>query len=901
MGNNESNDPRMSAQNISRLAASENTRLDVEAPAFHPKLIRSDTTAAQAGSPPSSRLDDEQPSDKRDPDGSTSTCANCSFPLPESALPITFDTSGDLVPAQLSHYFPLPPTKIDANPASANFTSSTPLHKASMTSLTESMGHASLQETLDALWAPPKHVPVRISAPVSPLAKTDEPLIDFSDQIPMMPSFITCSTPTALLSSGDTSFEVKSSGGVLSASQSGDGSTFDVNVKTSGSEPIGGVPMFREETLTQMVARHPDLDLGPLDSSPKKINGDAARMLRSGSVSSSVGEDEPVQLPPFTYADAANIASKYPELAVRVLNEPLATPVQTNVMLPDEDEAEHFFTPQEVQNSSLNADPVFVMPEHTPDRPNWALAPDDPEPDYRDYRPRRDRRDGGDRRDLGRRETSGFAQNQNALDDQWQHGGNRDRSQRNAGYDEQGDRSNARSNGPSGRGWSQSPATLTNGPRRTTRGWRVLNRNSLRRLVQVLLLRKLVQVFLKVSISTRSIGEPKHDPWAVAAEQPAPEACSVAHSQSTLSSQSVRLPSVPETDGRDAFHTSAPRKEEGKPAPSADEWVANHDPWAVADENQGHQSQMLEPPKRETPSTIRGGGSPFRDRMNDNTNQNDRSVNEAPFSANVLDVRAPSQSNVAALAASRAGEMYDRRPDNNRSRNQEDELPAEFNYFMHSETVDWTSSGPTKASQNSFSPSQNLATQTPPIRETSATISAPTPRPTDYFDYSQQAADNFNTPAVREDTIRAPAPRENNFRAEVPDSNSFVLGSMKTERYDSYADNGYKGRERSASQWGPSDRERSDGGRGRGRDSVSPGYGAARGRRGDDYGCRDDGYGQGDGHGRVNDNHTRPSPYPPRGGKGLGHPAVQAALLGNGPGGYGSLDRCRRSTLDRRE
>lgn len=108
------------------------------------------------------------------------------------------------------------------------------------------MEHVSLQETLDALWAPPKYVPVRISAPVSPIVRTDEPLIDFSEAMPTMPSLLTSSTAPS--SSGNTSFEVKSNG-----YQSGNSSVLGIDLKADGREPLGGVRMVREETLTQVI------------------------------------------------------------------------------------------------------------------------------------------------------------------------------------------------------------------------------------------------------------------------------------------------------------------------------------------------------------------------------------------------------------------------------------------------------------------------------------------------------------------------------------------------------------------------------------------------------------------------------------------------------------------------
>ncbi|KAJ6539580.1 hypothetical protein B0H19DRAFT_365513 [Mycena capillaripes] len=283
MGNNESNNPpsNMAIQN----------RLHVEAAPFYPRLARSDTNVAQAGSPPRNLLDDDI---KRDPDTSRSS-VNSSFPLSESALPTSFDTSGDYAPAQLSHYFPLPPTKVDTHSsqksfATSNSSSSASLHKTSMSSFNKPKEQASLQETLDALWAPPKHVSVRISAPCTPIAGHDELLIDFSgDSMPSLSSF-----PT-LPSSSDTSVDMKYS---ASENQSGDVSRFN-----------NGGPPPRTETLTQLLANHPQLglDLGPLESSPRKVvPTDLIR--QTGPISILLaGDDEPIQLPPVTYADATNV------------------------------------------------------------------------------------------------------------------------------------------------------------------------------------------------------------------------------------------------------------------------------------------------------------------------------------------------------------------------------------------------------------------------------------------------------------------------------------------------------------------------------------------------------------------------------------------------------------------
>ncbi|KAJ6490328.1 hypothetical protein C8R47DRAFT_1071270 [Mycena vitilis] len=926
---------------LSRLANSDNTT-----------AVRSDTTLAQAGSPPRSLLDDSSPD----------TSANSSFPLSESALPTTFDISGDLAPAQLSHYFPLPPTKIDIHDSPKSFSSDPPSiasqHNMPMSSVKGPREQTSLQETLDALWAPPKHVPVRIAAHATPIAGHDDLLIDFScDSMPTMSSF------PALLSSSNTSMELKT--------------------------PNQSVDVPRTETLTQLLANHPQLglNLAPLQSSPKFDPTDVrkhsvaririARLTRLGQLRRQnggpisillAGDDEPIQLPPYTYADAANIAFKYPELAEKVLKEPLATPKNPNAILepesepePEEEPEPYFEAPQEVVEPEAEAEPV-VLPApaplvHTFDSPNWAVAPEDPEPDSRDYRPRRDRNDdyvsdrpdyGRDRSDYGRhasggrsrpsdsgrpndsgrRGSSGFQQNQNDFDATWQYGGNggggggrpsvNDSPRyptQSRGHEENEDYHNAR-NGPTRRGWSQDQSSGNDGPSfgndgrhdmpphlrgrggddsreqslRLPSAARVDSLNASARVDEPASgggdpftpthdpwtagstsndawavpsssnnasaapaeLKPVEAVRQESQAEAVDPWMPTHDPWTAPAAQPAaaPRTQPAPAPAPAPPSQSFRS----DGGGRDSFQQEAV-------APAADEWMASNDPWACGgnqNQNQGQQSKHLEPEnKREPPPSIRGGGSPFRDRMNDSASQPDRSVNEVPFSANVLDVRAPSQASVAALAASRVSDMYDRPPPDNPASASHvpapNELPVEFNYFLHSETVDWTSPGPSRPGQNSFSPSQNLVTpareltpvrqQTPvvrerektPVREREREITAPAPRSADHFDYNQQPADN----STSNSNFGGYAAKENRAGAPRPE-NSFVLGTMKTDSYNSYRDPSYR-RDAPASQWGPPEGER-DRGRdfqdiGRGRPSGaspvrggSPGYG----RRGGD-------------------------------------------------------------------
>ncbi|KAK7054256.1 hypothetical protein R3P38DRAFT_3579130 [Favolaschia claudopus] len=547
MGNHGSNDRQLvpselSAQNLSiHLNSDTSPKLNAKATPFHPKPARSDTNTAQVGSPSRSLLEDEPYSSQNRNANTSHSSANSSFPIPESALPCTFDTSTDSNNrVQLSHFFPLPPSDTPGsrksfgsaalsvgadNRSSSSRTPSVPLFvpnsqpspnpRFSQSSFNQSSEQKSLQETLDALWAPPKHVPVRISAPNTPIIggsgrgyeASDELLIDFSDSdVPVLNSF-----PT--ITSIDTSFELKNtSGGFPSASQSAEGFSL-----------LDGIEMkidheLHAESLTQMIVSHPELDFGPLESSsPKRPLAIDTRDLPESNTS--LLADRSIQFTPITYADATNIATQYPELAGIVLTEPLTTPVQANITLdpePEEPEAEGPSLPSmEFELPEIAAmdvkEPAPAAPAHTSEAPNWALVPASPE----DYLPRpvsrraQQQRDGagsgqggGERRRSGRRGSTGFSpggyqQDQNEFDAQWGFSGNRsgsgggggggdrrgsvggggnrrssvgggggDRRGRGSrqgggggggGYEEHDEYRHAR-NGPQRRGWSQEPS-----------------------------------------------------------------------------------------------------------------------------------------------------------------------------------------------------------------------------------------------------------------------------------------------------------------------------------------------------------------------------------------------------------------------------------------------------------
>ncbi|KAJ6515645.1 hypothetical protein C8R45DRAFT_957203 [Mycena sanguinolenta] len=461
--------------------------------------------------------------------------------------------------------------------------------------------------------------------------------------------------------------------------------------------------------------------------------------------------------------------------------------------------------------------------------------------------------------------------------------------------------------------------------------------------------------------------EPTHDPWTAPAEV------------RNTSQAPAPPPPPPQSQSFHEEQRVVPRRED---TPSANEWTAYHDPWASGgnqNQNPGQQQpqkQFESENKLEAPASVRGAASPFRDRINDNQTSN-RS-NEESFSANVLDVRTPSQASVAALAASRTNDMYDRSgPQGGRENDAPGQLPVEFNYFLHSETVDWLNSGPTNSSQNSFSPSQSLVT---PVRELTPSartatqsqapeIKAPAPRNTDYFDYNQQSSeqsgDNWGSAGGAQTKqnggadvstsgqdnwgVAGGAQSTQNRSADVPTSggdnwgasdsaahradrmqgdvdDSYVLGSMKSDRYESRQQDYH--RRPSESQWVPSGGDDNRGtfdsfgsARGGGR-GQSPGYGGRGGNdrdfdggrgdyggRGRDSGHRDDhgghgdyGRGGGDAHDRSGDygrgggdRHDRGEDYGRRGGDEYGRGGEYGRRGGND---YGRRDGARRDDFD---
>ncbi|KAJ7068541.1 hypothetical protein C8F01DRAFT_1118485 [Mycena amicta] len=711
-------------------------RLNNDSPAFQPRLGRTDTTTAQVGTP-KAQLDERSMS-------LSDKSANTSFPLSESALPTTFDTSDDIFTNQLSHFFPLPPTKATAS-----------TYNSPMTSLNDNKERVSLQESLDAIWAPPKHNPVRISAPPTPVISVKaelEPLIDLSSDVdlPTMPSLTAASsTATITALSFNTSF---------------------------------------------------DTSFGPVASSPKRaLEKTTYREYEANKSTRSILMENGEAIPsPVTYADATNIATKYPELASKVLKAPLDSPSGTPL------HARRELQPEEFDSSNVSvlaekavaAQAQAVVPVHTPDRPNWALAPEqDPaERSYsREYRRQQPRRESEPRQ-----QKPTYAEGQDGPDDKWTFGqrgsdaqsnnNNNDDDYRNArngqtrrgwGQDEANDSqtrdepphmghvhpSRARNlsgfspsssapasepvSAPSGgaENWSANHDGWATGPgssgRRTPQATNDLSFNQ-GRVASPQYQGRVASPQHQGGRPSSADWTPTHDPWVAQQspqrrQEPLPprdEFVQRNHSPARSEGRSQqRLQGddwTPNHDGRSAQSARDAPNGRASPMQQRDEWTPSHDPWTDGrksttprnetrplppvgdhdswngnnnrDENQGRQSRMLEPEEKH-PEQRRKSPSPFRDRMNDNNafGARDRSgsVNDnSSFAGEVLEVRrAPAQSSIAALAAARANDSQG----NHRT---------EFDYFGHSDTMAWTDSAPAAPATNMFSPTQRIASPT---------------------------------------------------------------------------------------------------------------------------------------------------------------------------------------------
>ncbi|KAJ7228392.1 hypothetical protein GGX14DRAFT_412996 [Mycena pura] len=484
-----------------------------------------------------------------------------------------------------------------------------------------------------------------------------------------------------------------------------------------------------------------------------------------------------IQFPPITYADATDIASKFPELAAKVLNEPLASPVRAarDVELA-EPEGEAIYP------RSIVVERMALSPPHTPDRPNWALAPDDPESS-----PVRTYNDSWSRRARGgppsRRQSSTYAQGQEELEEMGQFGRRSSQSERFSGQGHgvgAGERGHdmpphlaaeaARDSAMSASFQSYSPSRSSAPPLDAwgpaTGGGAPVENSALAPAAD-----EWIQI---------------HDGWAVRGAEK--------HSEAHGRPDGAALDEwTPVHDGWAVRHDGADQPMEAHHRPdggAVNEWTTRHDPWT-----ENHDRQTLEPQNKcEAPSRIRGS-SPFRDRMNDSANQSDRS---GSFSADVLYVRPPVQSSIASLAASHAAEMG--------RRDAREHIPVEFDYFAHSNAIDWTSSAPTKPGQNAFSPSQRVSSPAHDSGDASHAQHSATSSP------DRRASENHLNNGGHDDDFQVNLP---------PSASTFVVGSMKSDWQ--YRDGESHRRASPASSWGPpgSDRvqEHRDGGRGKAGDS----------------------------------------------------------------------------------
>ncbi|KAJ7807729.1 hypothetical protein B0H14DRAFT_2609411 [Mycena olivaceomarginata] len=184
-----------------------------------------------------------------------------------------------------------------------------------------------------------------------------------------------------------------------------------------------------------------------------------------------------------------------------------------------------------------------------------------------------------------------------------------------------------------------------------------------------------VTVFDSARAGAATSSRPTRDPWTAPVTQTTP---------ARSASQAPPLPPQQSQSFRGEEATAAP--------PSANEWMANYDPWTSGgDENQNYDQQQsqkqFEPEKkREAPSSIRGGLSPFRDRVNRQTDP--QSFQQRRICKTFL-MSAVTRKPLADVARERP----QRRPDR---------APVEFNYFLHSETLTGRAPAPEPLARTRF-------------------------------------------------------------------------------------------------------------------------------------------------------------------------------------------------------
>ncbi|CAK5275465.1 unnamed protein product [Mycena citricolor] len=307
----------------------------------HPTLTRTDTNTAQRGSPARSFADEElefhamhqsKLKASTDDQNARSPCAgpaNTSIPISDTSLPPTFELSSDLPLDQMSHFFPHPPS-----PTVSRQSSPAPKGPLPISALEEPMKKL---EPGDVLWAPANPVIVRISAPPTPPPVTDATAT-------VTPGSVAAS-PISALTREDSLVDFTAEGAIASSTPY---ASFDLT-----NDSIISDSLMDEESVL-VTKRNKRTEVGMIqDISNAYINEGSSVVLDTS--------DGPIQVPPNTYADATNIATRYPDLAAVVLAEPLAgAPNKKHVELPP------------IQN-------VEATSAHTADCPNWALAPDEPE------------------------------------------------------------------------------------------------------------------------------------------------------------------------------------------------------------------------------------------------------------------------------------------------------------------------------------------------------------------------------------------------------------------------------------------------------------------------------------------------------------------------------------------
>ncbi|TFK43757.1 hypothetical protein BDQ12DRAFT_731741 [Crucibulum laeve] len=144
----------------------------------------------------------------------------------------------------------------------------------------------------------------------------------------------------------------------------------------NGVDNIAYTASMMEKAKLDLSAQFPAKDRSPPSTMLARPLFPVADKIRQKNSTDEVSSPSPWEKLPViaTYADATNLAMRFPQLAFEVLNRPLLSSYNVEKKEP---EPEVESTPMTLSPMVAPAPPPVKVPAHTPGKPNWALAPED--------------------------------------------------------------------------------------------------------------------------------------------------------------------------------------------------------------------------------------------------------------------------------------------------------------------------------------------------------------------------------------------------------------------------------------------------------------------------------------------------------------------------------------------